>query len=105
MRKHRIAFDQNHYRNFKHFYLDYVKQHWNSAFPELPSYQRFVEWTLSTLIPLCVYLKHCFGSPTGIGLVAAISLKVCHNRRIRRHRVFDGLAARGKTSVDWFAAS
>jgi transposase len=27
---------------------------------------------------------------------------VCHNRRIYRHRVFDGLAARGKTSVDWF---
>ncbi len=25
-----------------------------------------------------------------------------HNRRIKRHKVFDGLAARGKTSVDWF---
>ena len=33
-----IAFHQNHYRNFKHFYLDYVKQHWNTAFPGLPSY-------------------------------------------------------------------
>ena len=54
-----IAFHQNHYRNFKHFYLDYVKQHWHSAFPGLPSYQRFVEWTPSTLIPLCVYLKRC----------------------------------------------
>ena len=30
------------------------------------------------------------------------SLKVCHNRRIPRHRVFQGLAQRGKTSVDWF---
>ncbi len=130
-----IAFHQNHYRtlvsrynvsqtrnaltrNFKHFYLDYVKQHWNTAFPGLPSYQRFVEWTPSTLVPLCVYLKHCFGSPTGIGFVDATSLKVCqhggciswgnpsiphrHNRRIKRHKVFDGLAARGKTSVDWF---
>ena len=63
-----IAFHQNHYRNFKHFYLDYVKPHWNSAFPGLPSYQRFVEWTPSTLVPLCVYLKHCFGRSTGIGL-------------------------------------
>ena len=100
-----IAFHQNHYRNFKHFYLDYVKQHWKSAFPGLPSYQRFVEWTPSTLIPLCAYLKHCFGNCTGIGFVDATSLKVCHNRRIKRHKVFDGLAARGKTSVDWFAAS
>ncbi len=28
--------------------------------------------------------------------------KVCHNRRINQHRVFQNLAARGKTSVDWF---
>jgi transposase len=97
-----IAFHQNHYRNFKHFYLDYVKQHWYSAFPKLPSYQRFVEWMPSTLIPLCIYLKRCFGNCTGIGFVDATSLKVCHNRRIKRHKVFDGLAQRGKTSVDWF---
>lgn len=32
-----ISFHQNHYRNFKHFYLDYVKVYWNRAFPELPS--------------------------------------------------------------------
>ncbi len=116
-----IAFHQNHYRNFKHFYLDYVKQHWHLAFPGLPSYQRFVEWTPSTLIPLCVYLKRCFGNCTGIGFVDATSLKVCqhggciswgnpsiphrHNRRIKRHKVFDGLAQRGKTSVDWFCGA
>ena len=42
------------------------------------------------------------GNPTGIGFVDATSLKVCHNRRIKRHKVFDGLAQRGTTSVDWF---
>ena len=97
-----IAFHQHHYRNFKHFYLNHVQQQWHSAFPGLPSYQRFVEWMPSTLIPLCVYLKRCMGSCTGIGFVDSTSLKVCHNRRISRHRVFDGLAQRGKTSVDWF---
>jgi hypothetical protein len=54
------------------------------------------------LLPLCVYLKHCFGSCTGISFIDASSLKVCHNRRNNRHRVFAKLAARGKTSVDWF---
>ena len=97
-----IAFHQNHYRNVKHFYLDCVTTYWHSAFPGLPSYQRFVEWMPSTLIPLCAYLKRCFGSCTGIGFVDATSLKVCHNRRIKRHKVFEGLAQRGKTSVDWF---
>ncbi|MFH7026622.1 MAG: IS982 family transposase [Heteroscytonema crispum UTEX LB 1556] len=97
-----IAFHQNHYRNFKHFYLNHVQQQWSCAFPGLPSYHRFIEWLPSTLIPLCVYLKHCFGSCTGIGFIDSTSLKVCHNRRIARHKVFEGLAARGKTSVDWF---
>ena len=97
-----IAFHQNHYRNFKHFYLSMVQQQWGSAFPRLPSYQRFVEWIPSTLIALCAYLKHCFGSCTGISFIDATSLKVCHNRRISRHRVFKDIAARGKTSVDWF---
>ncbi|AFZ28686.1 transposase IS4 family protein [Gloeocapsa sp. PCC 7428] len=97
-----IAFHQNHYRNFKYFYLNQVKRYWSDAFPGLPSYQRFIEWLPSTLIPLCVYLKHCFGKCTGIGLIDSTSLKVCHNRRIAQHKVFQGLAARGKTSVDWF---
>ena len=97
-----IAFHQNHYRNFKNFYLNHVKPQWSRAFPVLPSYQRFIEWIPSTLIPLCVYLKHCFGKCTGIGFVDSTSIKVCHNRRISQHKVFKGLAARGKTSVDWF---
>lgn len=29
-------------------------------------------------------------------------MRVCHNRRIRQHKVFASLAVRGKTSVDWF---
>ena len=56
----------------------------------------------SVLLPLCVYLKDCFGCCTGINFIDSTSLKVCHNRRIQRHKVFRGLAARGKTSVDWF---
>ena len=86
-----IAFHQNHYRNLKHFYLSQVQQYWRSAFPGLPSYQRFVEWMPSTLIALCAYLKQCFGNCTGIGFVDSTSLKVCHNRRIWSHRVFTRL--------------
>ena len=42
------------------------------------------------------------GAPTGIYFVDSTKLAVCHNRRIHRHKVFDGLAARGKTSMGWF---
>nr|WP_277988774.1 transposase [Chroococcus sp. FPU101] len=100
-----ITFHQNHYRNFKHYYLDHVCVYWREAFPRLPSYQRFIEWMPSALIPLCVYLKHCFGRCTDISFLDATKIQVCHNRRIGSHRVFENLAARGKTSwevVLWF---
>jgi Transposase DDE domain len=97
-----VSFHQQSYRNFKHFYEKHVRCFWQAEFPGLPSYQRFIDWLPSTLMPLCVYLKHCFGDCSGISFVDATCLKVCHNRRIRQHRVFEGLAARGKTSVDWF---
>jgi len=90
------------YRNFKHFYQKQVCRYWRSEFPKLPSYQRVVEWIPDTLLPLCVYLKHCFGTCSGISFIDATALKVCHNRRINQHQVFAELAARGKTSVDWF---
>ena len=55
-----------------------------------------------TLWPLCLYLKTRLRPVTGISFIDATALPVCHNRRIQRHRVFDGLAARGKTSMGWF---
>ena len=54
------------------------------------------------MMPLCCDLKTCFGTDTGISFIDATCLNVCHNRRIGSHRVFKGVAARGKTSVDWF---
>lgn len=97
-----IAFHQSHYRNFKAYYLQTVTQQWSEAFPHLLSYQRFVEWIPSTLIPLSVYLHSCFGSCTGVSILDATKIAVCHNRRIPRHRVFKDMAARGKTSMGWF---
>ena len=49
-----------------------------------------------------IYLRSQLGSATGIGFIDSTSLKVCHNRRISSHKVFDGIAKRGRTSVDWF---
>ncbi len=38
----------------------------------------------------------------GISFIDSFSLKVCHPKRISSHKVFKGLATRGKTSVGWF---
>ena len=97
-----IHFHQSGYRTFKDYYLCHVCQHLRREFPELVSYTRFVELMPQTLIPLRVYLHRCFGRCTGISFVDATSLAVCRNQRIHQHRVFDGIAARGKTSMGWF---
>jgi hypothetical protein len=97
-----IAFHQSCYRNFKTYYRDKVQAEWADAFPGLVSYPRFIEWIPGTLVPMCAYLRSCFGRCSGISFMDSTPLKVCHNRRIKQHKVFETLAARGKTSVDWF---
>jgi transposase len=97
-----IHFHQSHYRDFKAFYTDYVLPHLRSDFPGLVSYHRFVSLIPSVLVPLVVYLERCRGQCNGLSFVDATKLVVCHNRRIKQHRVFAGLAERGKDSVDWF---
>lgn len=97
-----IHFHQSHYRNFKAYYTEYVMVHLRNEFPGLVSYQRFVELTPRVLTPLAVYLHSCLGKCTGISFIDATSLAVCDNHRISRHRVFEGWAARGKTSMGWF---
>ncbi len=97
-----ILFHQSHYRDFKAFYTTYVLQHLRAEFPGLVSYTRFVEFIPSVLIPLCAYLRHCLGTCTGISFLDSTVLAVCDNHRIAQHKVFAGLAARGKTSTGWF---
>ena len=97
-----IHFHQSHYRDFKAFYTQHVQVYLRSEFPGLVSYNRFVEFMPSVLIPLCAYLRYCQGTCTGISFVDSTDLSVCHTRRIAPHKVFKGLATRGKTSTGWF---
>jgi hypothetical protein len=97
-----IAFHTSHYRDFKAFYTSVVQPHGRAEFPGLVSYSRFVAFFPSVLIPLGAYLRHCYGACTGLTFVDATALAVCHNRRIAQHRVFAGLAQRGKTALGWF---
>ena len=97
-----ISFQTSRCRNFKTFYQGTVSRYWQNAFPNLVSYQRFIEWIPSTTVPLAAYLRSRLGTSTGIGFIDSTSLKVGHNRRIFSHKVFNGIARRGKTSVDWF---
>src|SRR3954469_219058 len=97
-----VWFHASHYRTFKHFYLADVLPGKRAEFPHLPSYTRFVELIPLTLLPLCAYLQTRKGQTTGIQFIDSLPIRVCHNLRIGSHKVFAGLAQRGKGSMGWF---
>ncbi len=97
-----ILFQTSHYRTFKAYYTEHVVQQWHAEFPKLVSYSRFVELMPTVLIPLVAYLHTHMGRCTGISFIDSTPLAVCHNARIKQHRVFAVDAARGKTSLGWF---
>ena len=97
-----ICFHRSHYRDFKAYYTQHVSKHMRSEFPALVSYTRFVELLPSSLPAMYLYLHVRFGQGTGVAFIDSTPLAVCHNRRIGRHRVFAGIATRGKSGMGWF---
>ena len=72
-------------------------------FPLVVSYNRFVELEKEVAVPLALFIKKVLlGKCTGISFVDSTPLRVCRNQRIHVHKVFKGIAQRGKCSMGWF---
>lgn len=98
-----VLFHFGAFKNLKHFYLFYVKKHMHQDFPNTVSYNRFVELLQSSALPMTLFLKTCcLGDCTGISFVDSTPIRVCKNKRIPRHKVFDGIAERGKSTMGYF---
>lgn len=98
-----VFFHLSNQRTFKWYYKIYICTGLKEYFPKTLSYNRFVEVMQSAIIPLTVYMmKFRIGKCSGISFADSTSLDVCHNRRIHSHKVFEDLAARGKSSTGWF---
>ena len=90
-----VLFHLSPYKNFKTFYLYGIGCQHRGCFRALPHYDRFVSLMPRLFTPLMVLLHSLSGEQTGVYFADSTKLAVCHNRRIHRHKVFDGLAARG----------
>ena len=80
----------------------YVVMHLKVFFPDIVSYSWFVRLMSYLIFPLHCYLQTRLGKTTGISFIDSTPIVVCHNRRIYSHKVFKGLAKRGKSSTGWF---
>lgn len=97
-----VMYHGSHFRHLKSFYNGVALPMLKKYFPGLPCYERFVFLQARVLLPLTLFLTSKFGKKTGIYYIDSTPLPVCKNLRISRHKVFDGLADRGKTSTGWF---
>ena len=98
-----ILFHSGHYRDLKHYYINHVKNHMKSEFPETVSYNRFVELQKKVVVKLAIFLKmFCLGKCTGISYIDSTPIRVCHIKREKQHKVFKEFAQKGQCSLGWF---
>ena len=98
-----IMFHQSRYRDIKSFYIKHIQKNCKSDFPETVSYNRFVELQQKALLPMTVFLQVCcMGKCTGISIIDSTPIRVCHIKREKSHKVFKGLAVKGKSTIGRF---
>ena len=98
-----ISFHFGGFRNMKYFYLYYVQKHMSHLFPNTVSYNRFLELMQNATLPMSIFLKSCcMGEGTGISFIDSTPIRVCKNKRIKRNKVFAGLAQVGKSTMGYF---
>ena len=73
-----ILFYSSGFRCLKHFYKEYVCVLLRHLFPNVVSYNRFVELQKTIAIPLAIFIKKVLlGKCTGISFVDSAPLRVC----------------------------
>jgi hypothetical protein len=97
-----LPFRDTGYKTFKDFYLKQVLPNWRGEFPNLVSYNGFVELMPWSLVLLSCFLMTRMGEMTGIALIDSNPIEVCHPCRARSHQVFGDLPQWGKNSVGWY---
>jgi hypothetical protein len=90
------------FKHLKSFYHGFAEPLLRGYFPGMPCYEHFVALQKSVFVPLVFFLLSHLGNKTGVYYIDPTALPVCDNHRINRHKVFAGLAQRGKTSMGWF---
>ena len=96
------VFHLSGYRTFKWFYQKLILKDYRKFFPNLVSYNRFVELMPYTALPMVFFAYSRGGKCTGTSFVDSATIDVCYNHRIQQHKVFKDIAQRGKSSTGWF---
>jgi hypothetical protein len=95
-----IFYHFSQFKNFKIYYQYFVIN--GNLFKHSPCYDRFIQIIPSLFLPLAFIMHYMSGKKSGVYFVDSTHFSVCKNIRISSHRTFAGLAARSRSSIDWF---
>lgn len=98
------AYHLSGYKCFEYYYKNKIQVDCKSYFPEAPSYECFLSYIPRSIDAVYLWLFYtCSKSQqTNLYFVDSKKIAVCHLKRERQHRVFKGIARKGKSSMGWF---
>ena len=90
------------YKYFKLYYENEICGRLKHLFPKRPCYDRFIALMPRLFVPMTLMLHLMQGKKAGEYYVDSTHFSVCKNKRITRHKTFEGIAKRGKSTMGWF---
>lgn len=99
-----VMYNYSGYKCFEYYYKEFVLKNLESFFPDAPSYETFLGYIpkCNSLILLWLVYSVAQSKRTGLYFVDSKKLEACNIRRVHSHKVFKGIAAKGKSSTGWF---
>ena len=98
-----IMYNQSHMIDLKSFYLEVICKHHKKDFPNVLSYNRFVERQQRVGLLLLLFLQTCaLGKCTGMSIIDSTPIRSCHIMRMYKHKTMKGWAQKGRCTMGWF---
>lgn len=99
-----VLYHLSGFKCFMYFYERLVQGELRSYFPQACSYPQFLALARQACFHafLLAHYRCGFFGRSGHYYIDSKKLPVCDNHRIHSHRVFEAVAARGKSSTGWF---
>lgn len=94
-----VCYSFSGYKNFKLYYQQGISK---KDFPNLVTYERFVQLMPRHLFIMNCCLQSLCATETNNYFIDSTCIPVCHNKRINSNKVFKGIAKIGKSTKGWF---
>lgn len=99
-----VGYHWSGYKCFEYYYKNKIRKDYNDYFPQAPCYERFLSYIpkVTDLLYLWLLYSCSLSQRTGLYFIDSKKLEVCHLKRQHTHKVFQGYARKGKSSMGWF---